>query len=84
MRFMGNQRCERRATAEPMMNSSSQEGDRILKAFGNHPSFCMMAYGNEPLAKNRMYISGSLLHIGRQKIAGDCIHQRRLADPSGE
>ena len=24
------------------------EGDRILKAYGNHPSFCMLAYGNEP------------------------------------
>ncbi|MBN1344381.1 MAG: discoidin domain-containing protein [Phycisphaerae bacterium] len=24
------------------------EGDRILQAYGNHPSFCMLAYGNEP------------------------------------
>ena len=24
------------------------EGDRILKEYGNHPSFCMMSYGNEP------------------------------------
>ncbi|GHU68592.1 beta-galactosidase [Bacteroidia bacterium] len=24
------------------------ESDRIVKAFGNHPSFCLMAYGNEP------------------------------------
>jgi len=25
-----------------------QEGDKILEAYGNHPSFCMLAYGNEP------------------------------------
>jgi hypothetical protein len=25
-----------------------QESERILKAYGNHPSFCMMSYGNEP------------------------------------
>ena len=24
------------------------ESERIVKEFGNHPSFCMMAYGNEP------------------------------------
>lgn len=35
------------------------EGDRILKEYGNHPSFCMMAYGNEPGGKNQVeYLSG--------------------------
>ncbi len=29
------------------------EGDRILKAYGNHPSFCMLAVGNEPSGKNQ-------------------------------
>ena len=29
-----------------------EEGDRILEAYGNHPSFCMMAYGNEPAGEN--------------------------------
>ncbi len=28
------------------------ESRRIVKAYGNHPSFCMMAYGNEPDGKN--------------------------------
>ncbi len=28
------------------------EADRILDAYGNHPSFCMMAYGNEPAGSN--------------------------------
>ncbi len=29
------------------------EGDRILKTYGNHPSFCMLCVGNEPSGKNR-------------------------------
>lgn len=28
------------------------ESNRIVKAYGNHPSFCMMTYGNEPAGKN--------------------------------
>lgn len=36
-----------------------EEGDRILKEYGNHPSFCMMAYGNEPGGRNQVnYLSG--------------------------
>lgn len=29
------------------------EGARILRYYGNHPSFCMMAVGNEPSGKNK-------------------------------
>lgn len=29
------------------------ESNRIVKAFGNHPSFCFMLYGNEPAGKNQ-------------------------------
>ena len=29
------------------------EGDDIMKAYGNHPSLCMMAYGNEPGGGNQ-------------------------------
>jgi hypothetical protein len=29
-----------------------EESERIVKAYGNHPSFCMMAYGNEPGGRN--------------------------------
>ncbi|MDR1602177.1 MAG: beta-galactosidase [Tannerella sp.] len=28
------------------------ESERIVKEYGNHPSFCMMLYGNEPGGKN--------------------------------
>jgi hypothetical protein len=29
-----------------------EESKRIVEQYGNHPSFCMMAYGNEPGGKN--------------------------------
>jgi hypothetical protein len=31
-----------------------KEGEHILEAYGNHPSFCMMAYGNEPAGENQV------------------------------
>ncbi|MDO9256011.1 MAG: beta-galactosidase [Bacteroidales bacterium] len=30
-----------------------QESQRMVEHYGNHPSFCMMAYGNEPSGKNQ-------------------------------
>ncbi len=30
-----------------------REAEAIINAYGNHPSFCMMAYGNEPRGKHR-------------------------------
>jgi hypothetical protein len=30
-----------------------KESERILREYGNHPSFCMMSYGNEPDGKNQ-------------------------------
>jgi hypothetical protein len=38
-----------------------REGDRILSAYGNHPSFCMLAYGNEPAGVNQNAYLGKLL-----------------------
>ena len=29
-----------------------EESERMIEAYGNHPSFCMMAYGNEPGGRN--------------------------------
>ncbi|MHC4532601.1 MAG: discoidin domain-containing protein [Planctomycetota bacterium] len=43
------------------------EGDRILKAYGNHPSFCMLAYGNEPGGKNQRKYLGDLVNYWKQK-----------------
>jgi hypothetical protein len=34
------------------------ESNRIVNAFGNHPSFCFMAYGNEPSGRNhKVYLT---------------------------
>ncbi len=30
-----------------------KESQRIVEEYGNHPSFCMMAYGNEPAGENQ-------------------------------
>jgi len=43
------------------------EGDRILKAYGNHPSFCMLAYGNEPGGRNQKRFLGDLVNYWKQK-----------------
>jgi hypothetical protein len=35
------------------------ETNRMIKAYGNHPSFCMLAAGNEPAGKNQAsYLAG--------------------------
>jgi Glycosyl hydrolases family 2, sugar binding domain/Glycosyl hydrolases family 2 len=38
-----------------------KEGDRIINTYGNHPSFCMLAYGNEPAGSNQNAYLGKLL-----------------------
>jgi len=37
------------------------ESDRILRAYGNHPSFCLFAYGNEPGGDNHIKYLTSLV-----------------------
>ena len=43
------------------------EGDRILKAYGNHPSFSMLAYGNEPAGRNHIKYLTSLVKYWKAK-----------------
>ena len=43
------------------------EGDRILKEYGNHPSFCMMAYGNEPLGSRQAEFLSGLIDYWKSK-----------------
>ena len=43
------------------------EGDKILTAYGNHPSFCMLAYGNEPAGINQNVYLGKLLTYWKAK-----------------
>lgn len=37
------------------------ESEKILRAYGNHPSFCMLAYGNEPAGRNQNKFLGELI-----------------------
>jgi len=43
------------------------EGDKILAEYGNHPSFCMMAYGNEPGGDKQGEYLGKLLNYWKGK-----------------
>ena len=45
------------------------EGDRILKEYGNHPSFCFLLYGNEPSGKNQNRYLGDLVNSWKKKDA---------------
>jgi hypothetical protein len=43
------------------------EGDRILKHYGNHPSLCLMTYGNEPGGRNQKEYLTKLLEYWKGK-----------------
>ncbi|MCM0649356.1 glycoside hydrolase family 2 [Clostridium swellfunianum] len=44
-----------------------KEGERILRAYGNHPSFCMMAVGNEPSGENMNKFLSKIVSYWRNK-----------------
>ncbi len=44
-----------------------EEGDRILREYGNHPSFCMLAYGNEPAGRSQNKFLGELITYWKAK-----------------
>ena len=44
-----------------------EESERIVKAYGNHPSFCMMSYGNEPSGKNQARFLGDFVAFWKKK-----------------
>jgi hypothetical protein len=39
---------------KPLDKYIYEESERVVKTYGNHPSFCMLAYGNEPSGKNHV------------------------------
>lgn len=46
-------------SGKPQDQWLKEESDRILLEYGNHPSFCMMEYGNEPAGADQVrYLSG--------------------------
>jgi len=49
---------------EPIDTWLYKEGEDIINAYGNHPSFVMMAYGNEPSGKNHTeYLRNYVAHF---------------------
>ncbi|HTY36201.1 MAG TPA: glycoside hydrolase family 2 TIM barrel-domain containing protein [Bacteroidota bacterium] len=44
-----------------------QESERIVSAYGNHPSFCMMSYGNEPSGDNQAKFLGEFVQYWKKK-----------------
>ncbi len=43
------------------------ESERIVKMYGNHPSFVMMAYGNEPRGNNQMNFLANFVDYWKEK-----------------
>ncbi len=44
-----------------------EEQERILREYGNHPSFIMLAYGNEPAGRNQRRFLGDLVNMWKKK-----------------
>ena len=44
-----------------------EECDRIVQAYGNHPSFCMLALGNEPAGRNQAKFLGEFCRYWQAK-----------------
>jgi len=52
---------------KPLDQYIYDESERVVKAYGNHPSFCMMAYGNEPSGKNHKQYLTDFVHYWQKK-----------------
>ena len=53
------------------------EAERILRAYGNHPSFMLMAYGNEPGGPEGAQIPAALVPPLETERPAPAVHQRR-------
>jgi hypothetical protein len=54
---------------KPLDQYIYDESNRVVKAYGNHPSFCMMVYGNEPAGKNHKAWLTSFVEYWKNKDA---------------
>lgn len=54
-------------SGEPQDQWIRNESDRILKEYGNHPSFCLMVYGNEPGGDNQVKYLSDLVDYWKGK-----------------
>ena len=54
-------------SGRPFDNWLYAESERIVKTYGNHPSFCMLAYGNEPSGENQEAFLGEFVRYWKNK-----------------
>lgn len=52
---------------KPLDNYIYEESRRMVKAYGNHPSFVMMLYGNEPAGKNHVKYLTDFVNYWKQR-----------------
>ncbi|MDD2953209.1 MAG: beta-galactosidase [Parabacteroides sp.] len=64
-------------SGKPQDKWFKEESDRILDEYGNHPSFCMMVYGNEPAGANQGRYLSDLVGYWKSK------DSRRVYSSSG-
>jgi len=53
--------------SQPIDRWLYEESSRMVEANGNHPSFCMMPYGNEPGGKNQKQYLGDFVNYWKNK-----------------
>lgn len=56
-------------SGKPQDQWLKDESDRILQEYGNHPSFCMMVYGNEPSGADQVRYLSDLVGYWKSKDA---------------
>ena len=44
-----------------------EESERMVETYGNHPSFCMMVYGNEPAGKDQVQFLTDFVNYWKKK-----------------
>lgn len=52
---------------DPIDQFIYDESERIVKEYGNHPSFSLMAYGNEPAGKNQVQFLTQFVEFWKSK-----------------
>ena len=52
---------------KPLDDWLKAEADRILRWYGNHPSFVLMSYGNEPAGRNQNRFLGDLVNAWKAR-----------------
>jgi hypothetical protein len=52
---------------KPLDHYLYEESERMIRTYGNHPSFCMMLYGNEPAGKNQVKWLGEFVSYWKKK-----------------